>query len=187
MMTVDHPALPAPGRSPVAAATARYVAVALALVVMCGGVVSLREAGVELGWVRGTPWIGAAVSALNGLRSQWWMVPAGAAALVLGVWLVFVALRPRRKTVVAVDAAGSVWMRPRDVARLASHAASCVPGVEVLNSAATRRKITMYVGLTGTESDVAAKGAIAAAVGSATEILVPTPRIVVHVGTSGAA
>jgi len=187
MMTADNVALPAPGRSPVAAATARYVAVALALVVMGGGVVSLREAGVELGWIAGTPWIGAAITALNGLRSQWWMMPAGAIALLLGVWLVVVALRPRRKTVVAVDTAGSVWMRPRDVARLASHAASCVPGVEVLNSAATRRKVTMYVGITGDESDTAAKGAIAAAVGSATEILIPTPRIVVRIGTSGAA
>ncbi|MCX8561953.1 DUF6286 domain-containing protein [Mycolicibacterium mucogenicum] len=186
-MTADNLALPAPGRSPVAAATARYVAVALALVVMFGGVVSLREAGVELGWVAGTPWIGTAITALNGLRSQWWMVPAGAVALLLGLWLVVVAVRPRRKTVVAVDAAGSVWMRPRDVARLASHAASCVPGVEVLNSAATRRKVTMYVGITGAESDTAAKGAIAAAVGSATETLVPTPRIVVRIGTSGAA
>ena len=186
-MTADNFALPAPGKSPAAAATARYVAVALALIVMCGGAVSLREAGVELGWVAGTPWIGTAVTALNGLRSQWWMVPAGVVALLLGAWLVFVAVRPRRKTVVAVDAAGSVWMRPRDVARLASHAASCVPGVEVLNSAATRRKVTMYVGLSGTDSDVTVKGAIAAAVGSATEILIPTPRIVVRIGTSGAA
>ncbi|WP_061007355.1 DUF6286 domain-containing protein [Mycolicibacterium mucogenicum] len=186
-MTADNFALPAPGRSPVAAATARYVAVALALVVMLGGAVSLREAGIELGWVDGAPWIGAAITALNGLRSQWWMVPAGAVALILGLWLVVVAVRPRRKTVVAVDAAGSVWMRPRDVARLASHAASCVPGVEVLNSAATRRKVTMYVGITGMESDAAAKGSIAAAVGSATEILVPTPKIVVRIGTSGAA
>jgi hypothetical protein len=154
---------------------------------MFGGVVSLREAGVKLGWLAGTPWIGAAITALNGLRSQWWMVPAGAVALLIGLWLVVVAVRPRRKTVVAVDAAGSVWMRPRDVARLASHAASCVPGVEVLNSAATRRKVTMYVGITGIESDTAAKGLIAAAVGSATEILIPTPRIVVRIGTSGAA
>ena len=46
-MTADNFALPAPGRSPVAAATARYVAVALALVVMLGGAVSLREAGIE--------------------------------------------------------------------------------------------------------------------------------------------
>lgn len=187
MMTADNLALPVPGRSPAATATARYVAVALALVVTFGGVVSLREAGVVLGWVAGTPWIGSAITALNGLRSQWWMVPAGVGALLLGLWLVIVALRPRRKTVVAVDGAGSVWMRPRDVARLASHAASCVPGVEVLNSAATRRKVTLYVGITGIDSDTTAKGAIAAAVGSATEILTPTPRIVVRIGTSGAA
>jgi hypothetical protein len=185
MMTTDGISLPAPGRAPVAAATARRIAVVLALVLLIVGVVALREAGVVLGWVAGTPWIAAAVTAVNGLHSHWWMVPAGGAAVVVGLWMVVMALKPRRKTVVAVDAAGSVWMRPRDVARLASHAACTVPGVEVLNSAATRRKVTLYVGLTGVESDVAAKGAIAAVVGSATEILIPTPRIAVRIGTSG--
>jgi hypothetical protein len=173
MMTADAIALPIPGRVPVAPATARRIAVVLALILLIGGVVILREAGVVLG--------------LNGLHSQWWMVPMGAGALVIGAWLVFMALRPRRKTVVAVDAAGSVWMRPSDVARLASYAASTVPGVEVLQSRATRRKVVLYVGLAGVESDVAAKGAITAAVGSATEILLPPPQIAVRIGTSGPA
>ncbi|MGB8405031.1 MAG: DUF6286 domain-containing protein [Mycobacterium sp.] len=186
-MTADAIALPIPGRVPVAPATARRIAVVLALILLIGGVVVLREAGVVLGWVAGTPWIGTAATALNGLHSQWWMVPIGAGALVVGAWLVFMALRPRRKTVVAVDAAGSVWMRPSDVARLASYAASTVPGVEVLQSQATRRKVVLYVGLTGVESDVAAKGAITAAVGSATEILLPPPQIAVRIGTSGPA
>lgn len=184
-MTADTIALPAPGQAPVAPATARRVAVVLALVLLSVGAVALREAGVVLGWVKGTPWIGAAVAAVNGLHSQWWMIPAGAVALVVGASLVFMALRPRRKTVVAVDAAGSVWMRPRDVARLASYAASSVPGVEVLHAEATRRKVVLHVGLTGAESDAAAKGAITAAVGSATEILVPPPQIAVRIGTSG--
>ena len=184
-MTADAIALPAPGQAPVAPATARRIAGVLALILLIVGVVALREAGVVLGWVKGTPWIGTAVVAANGLRSQWWMVPAGVGVLIIGGWLVFMALRPRRKTVVAVDANGSVWMRPRDVARLASYAASSVAGVEVLHAEASRRKVVLYVGLTGTESDAAAKGAITAAVGSATEILLPPPRIAVRIGTSG--
>lgn len=186
-MTADAIVLPTPGRAPVTAATARCIAVALALIVLAVGVVALRDAGVELGFVAGTPWIATAATGLNGLRSQWWMVPVGAGVVAIGVWLVVMALLPRRKTVVAVDAAGSVWMRPRDVARLASYAACSVPGVEVLNAAATRRKVTLYVGLTGVDSEIATKGAIAAVVGSATEILIPTPRITVRIGTSGAA
>jgi len=185
MMTVDAIALPAPGRVPVAPAAARRIAVLLALIVLIVGVMALREAGVVLGWVHGTPWVGTSVAAVNGLHSRWWMIPAGAGAAVVGGWLMFIALWPRRKTVVAVDAAGSVWMRPRDVARLASHAASSVAGVEVLHAEATRRKVVLYVGLTGADSDAAAKGAITAAVGSATEILLPPPRIAVRIGTSG--
>ncbi|GAS95804.1 uncharacterized protein RMCC_2770 [Mycolicibacterium canariasense] len=196
MTTADAVPLPAPGRVPVATATARYIGVVLALVVLAAGVLAVREAGVTLGWITGTSWIGAAVTAVDGLHSQWWMVPAGAVALAAGAWLVFSALRPRRKTAIAVDASAAVWMRPRDVARLASHAASAVPGVEVLRADATRRKVTLYVGLTGVESGdasgsqpgtvsgAAAKGAVTAAVGSATEILLPPPRIAVRIGTS---
>ncbi len=114
-----------------------------------------------------------------------WMIPAGAVVLAVGAWMVLCALRPRRKTAVAVNAQGAVWMRPRDVARLASHAAASVPGVEVLRSEATRRKVVLYVGLTGAGSDSGTKAAIAAAVGSATEILSPSPRIAVRIGTSG--
>ncbi|CDO05405.1 hypothetical protein C1S82_13210 [Mycolicibacterium cosmeticum] len=192
MTTADAVPLPAAGRVPVATATARYIGVVLAVVLLAAGVLAVREAGVTLGWITGTSWIGTALTAVDGLRSQWWMVPAGAVALAAGAWLVFSALRPRRKTAIAVDASAAVWMRPRDVARLASHAAAAVPGVEVLRAEATRRKVTLYVGLTGAESGdaagagsgAAAKGAITAAVGSATEILLPPPRIAVRIGTS---
>lgn len=191
MTTADAAPLPAPGRVPVATATARYIGVVLAAVVLAAGVFAVREAGVTLGWIAGSSWIGAAVAAADGLRSQWWMVPAGGVVLAAGGWLVFSALRPRRKTAVAVDASAAVWMRPRDVARLASHAAAAVPGVEVLRAEATRRKVTLYVGLTGAESGAAAgtaaKGAVTAAVGSATEILRPPPRIAVRIGTSTSA
>ncbi len=77
-MTADAFALPIPGRAPVTAATARYIAVVLALVLLIVGFVALRDAGVVLGFVAGSPWIGTTATALNGLHSQWWMVPAGA-------------------------------------------------------------------------------------------------------------
>ena len=67
------------------------------------------------------------------------------------------------------------------------HAATSVSGVEVLRSEATRRKVTLYVGVPGTESEAGAKGAITAAVGSATEILLPPPQVAVRIVTSGSA
>lgn len=187
MTTADALPLPAAGRMPTATATARYIGVALALVLLAAGVLALREAGVALGWIAGTSWISGAAAMVDGLHSQWWMVPAGVTTAVVGTWMVFAALRPRRKTVVAVDAAGAVWMRPRDVARLASYAAASVPGVEVLCSEATRRKVTLHIGLTGVESGAEVKGAITAAVGSATEVLKPAPQIAVRIETSGSA
>lgn len=184
-MTTAHPvALPAPGPVPTATATSRYIGVAVAIMLLIGGVIAIREAGLVFGWLDGTSWFRAAVATADGLHRQWWMVPLGSVAVLLGGWLVFAALRPRRKTAVAVDATGSVWMRPRDIARLARHAAGSVPGVEVLSSEATRRKVTLYVGLRDVESPDGAKGAITAAVASATEILLPPPRVAVRIGTS---
>jgi hypothetical protein len=183
MTTVDTVAVSTPDRAPLATATARHLAVLLALVLLAAGIVALREASVVLGWVSGTAWFAEGLTAADGLRSQWWMVPIGCLVTLGGLWMVFAALRPRRKIAVAVDTASAVWMRPRDVAWLASYAAGSVPGVEVLTSEATRRRVTLYVGLTAVESVDGAKGAITAAVGSATEILDPPPQIRVRIAT----
>ena len=177
--------LPMPGPIPVATASARRVGVLLALLVLMAGAVAIRDSAVGFGALSGTSWTGAVLAATDKLHSQWWMVPVGCVALVAGLWLMFLAVRPRRRTAVSVTAAGSVCMRPRDVARLSAHAASTVPGVEVLRSDASRRKVTLLVGLADAASTAEAKGAVVAAVGSATEMLLPAPRVSVRVGTSG--
>ena len=183
MTTVDTVAITTPDRAPVATAAARHLAVPLALVLLATGLIALREASVVLGWLPDASWLTEGLTAAEGLHSEWWMVPIGCVVALGGLWLVFTALRPRSKTAVAVDTASAVWMRPRDIARLASYAAGSVPGVEVLTSEATRRKVTLYVGLTAVQTVDGAKGAITAAVGSATEILRPPPQIRVRIGT----
>ena len=65
------------------------------------------------------------------------------AAVLVGAWCVYAALRPRRRTAVAVAARSSVWIAPADLARLASRAAETVPGVLDARSSATLRKITV--------------------------------------------
>jgi hypothetical protein len=66
------------------------------------------------------------------------------------VWLIITALRPRSRKTLAVTSATGVFLRTRDIARLASAAADDVDGVLSAHSVASRRTVTVTV-----ESDTA--------------------------------
>ena len=105
-------------KKPVANPTAAVPAVLFALVLIAAGVVLGREALLKLGALDGSEWVGPAASNLDGLTAQQWMLPAGIAAVVIGFVLVFVAIRPRRRTHRALTEQG-VWLRKGDVAAVA--------------------------------------------------------------------
>lgn len=173
---------PASGRPPVAAPAAGYVGSLIALLILAAGAVALRDAAVHFGWLQGTAWTDTAVSGLDGLTYQPWMLPAGVVAILIGLWWVSAALRPRRRTALAVPAKTSVWIAKADLARLASAAAASVPGV--LDSRASASLRTVKVTADVTVGDPAMKAAITTAVaetiGGFTKT---TPRIKVRTRT----
>lgn len=173
---------PAPGRPPVAAPAAGYVGALIALLMLAIGAVALRDAAVHFGWLRGTAWTDTAVSGLDGLAYQPWMLFAGIVAIVIGLWCVSAALRPRRRTALAAPAKTSVWIGKADLARLASAAATSVPGVLDSRASASLRTVKVTADVTG--SDPAMKAAITTAVtetiGGFTKT---TPRIKVRTRT----
>ena len=185
MTTTDERATavdPASGRPPVAAPAAGYVAALIALLILAVGVVALRDAAVHFGWLRGTAWTDTAVSGLDGLTYQPWMLPAGIVAILIGLWWVSAALRPRRRTALAVPARTSVWIAKSDLARLASAAAASVPGVLDSRSSASPRTVKVTADVTG--SDPALKAAITTAVADTIGgFTTTTPRIKVRTRT----
>jgi hypothetical protein len=87
---------------------------------------------------------------LDGSTAEWWMVPAGVALALVGLWLLVTALRPRSRKTVPATASTGVFLHTRDIARLASDAAGEVDGVLSAASTASRRAVTVTVRSTTT-------------------------------------
>ena len=139
----------AAAKPPVGVGPVPFVGAVLALVLVAVGVAGIRDALVAIGAVEGEPWIDSVVDTVDGWQPQFWLVPAGIALVLLGVWLILVALRPRSRTGVAVRAATGVFLRTGDVERLAARAASDVDGVLSARSSASHRKVEVRVAVTG--------------------------------------
>jgi hypothetical protein len=178
------PIVPTAGRAPVAAPAAGYVGTLIAVLMLGLGVIALRDSAVSAGWLDGRPWITTVINWIDGLTFAWWMIPAGIAAILIGAWWVYAALRPRRRTALAVTAASSVWIGPADLARLVSRAAEKVPEVLEARSSATLRKLTVTAHSTVEGGATQMKSAVADAVrDSVAAIVKPPPKIRVRTRT----
>jgi hypothetical protein len=170
-------------KPPVAAPAAGYVGTLIAVLLLGLGVVALRDSAVSAGWLDGREWTKNAIGWLDGLTFAWWMIPAGVLAVVVGLWWVYAALRPRRRTAVAIDAHSSIWIAPADLARLASHAAESVPGVLDARSSATLNRITVTAHTTSDGDATAVESTITDAVRQATTLLGEPVKIRVRTRT----
>lgn len=141
-------ALP-PGKQPVGLPLVCLVAVVVALLVIAVGVVGVQH-GLQAGGLVGPPsWLTRAAEGVDGLRAFAWTALVGLGLVLLGLWLVLTALRPRPRTSVALQARTGVYLRPRDVRRIAERAAGEVDGVTAVKVDATRSKVTARARTTG--------------------------------------
>ncbi|MFV9427708.1 DUF6286 domain-containing protein [Rhodococcus aetherivorans] len=176
--------MPAAGRTPVATPAAGFLGVVLAVILIALGIVALHDAVIAAGWLNGPLWIDAAIDWIDGLSFSSWMIPAGIAALLVGLWMVMCALKPRRKTAIEVAARSAVWIDPVDLARAASHVAERVPGVLSAHAVATRRKMIITAEVTEA-SNTSIRTAIETAVRDVLAVLAQTPKITVRTRTGG--
>jgi len=117
----------------------------MAVLLAAIGFVLLHDAIAEADTRPGRTWLAAAVDGLDRTTAEWWMIPAGAGVALLGLWLIFTAFRPRSRKTLALTSETGVFLRTRDIARLASAAADDVDGVLSASSVATRRLVTVTV------------------------------------------
>lgn len=142
----------APAKAPVGPAPVAVIGVVVAILVTTLGIIAIRDALVAAGAITGSPWLTAAAGALDGLTPAPWFVAVGVVLLLLGLWLVAKALRPRPRSGIALRAETGVFLRPQDVARLASGAAADVDGVLDSTASASTRKLVVRVTTTGDPS-----------------------------------
>jgi len=170
------PVEPTAGRTPTAAPAAAPWAVLLALVVLALGVVGIRDALIAAGAFGGSSWTKNTANAIDGLTARTWMIPAGIGLAVLGLWWLLAALKPRKRTEIALSGTPGAWMRPGDLARLAQPTVENVDGVVSASTSATRRTVT--VNATTTARDTAqVRTAVTEAVGDRLSVVGRAPRV----------
>ena len=162
-------------RPPVGAPASALPSVLVSLVLVGVGVVGVRDALVTTGAIAGTPWMRTTADAVSGAVPTVAVLLAGVVGVLVGLWFVSTALRPRPRRGLAVDAASDVWVAPRDAARLTTAAVARVGGVTGTRVRASRSVVAVTVtGQTG-ESDLSTPARDAAAAGLAG--LTQPPRI----------
>lgn len=104
-------------RVPRAYSAAGVIAPLIGLLLVAGAVVTGREYAVAEGHYNSSAWVADGAGWLADTAWQTWMVAAAIAAVVVGLSLVYTAIRPRRRTHLAIASAPGVWTRDTDIAR----------------------------------------------------------------------
>jgi hypothetical protein len=128
------------------------VGLLLSAVLIGLGVLGLQTTLVSAGALHGRSWLAWALEAVDGLRPEAWMLPVGIILVLIGLALLSAAVRPRPMTAVALRAETGVFLRPRDLARLAVAVADDVNGVSDAHASATRSRVMVRIATFGDDS-----------------------------------
>lgn len=174
----------AKAKDPLGPGRITWVGVVLSAGVVAIGVIGVHDALASANLIHGNSVIETSVKHLQGLQPQWWAVPVGIAAAVLGLWLLSVSLRPRPRTAVPLQSQTGVFLRRRDVRVLAERAADEIDGVLSTRVAASRRLAAVNVTVTGNDGRIADE--VTTAVQERLAALERPPRIKVSLKPGGA-
>ncbi|MGU3500825.1 DUF6286 domain-containing protein [Mycobacterium sp. C31M] len=177
---IAAPTVPRRASAPTALPMAVLIGTAVAVALLCGGVVLLRDSAVHWEWLGGDPWVRTALKHVDGLGFDWSLAPLGVILAVVGIWLVVCGLLPRRRTALAVAAPTSMWLPLRHLGRLVSHAAGSVAGVRDVSCKVSRSRIAVTVEVDALASPTQLRSEVSAAVSDAVGVLVRPPRVSVR-------
>lgn len=170
------PPLAYPAASPAAA----LIAVAALLLAFT----ALRELLIVRGTYGGAPWLRNSFEWFGRLHWEPWIAPAAAACVAVGIVLLVVACKPRRRTHLPLRVDGpvaTVWMRRTDLARMCSAHAAALTGVATARTVVDRRRAVVRI----TAEDETPVAELTAAVRAAVEpnlaLLAPPIPLVVKV------
>lgn len=126
-----------PRRMPAATWPAVLAALLLAGLALVVG----QHAAAELGWIDADSWLRSTLAPLEDAQPSVWVLIAGIAAALLGLWFLIAAFLPARRSHLAAEGPGDLWVSPRAVEALASDAAGRAPGVLHAHSELRRRRL----------------------------------------------
>lgn len=166
-------------KPPKGQAGSTVIGILIALLLVLAGVVGIHDWLTGLGWSGGRPWVPTALDAVEGTRAAPWMLVVAAVVALLGLWLVLLALKPRRRThLPAPDREIDLWSTTGALAAVARHAADRQSGVMSATARVRRRRVDVDI-TTREGNDDGLNSRVQEAVEQSLEGLM-TPRVRVH-------
>ncbi len=182
---VDPPTPPQTAKDPRGFARVAVFGVLWSLALVALAVVAGHDALAYWGLISGTPWIESALTYADGLPPQFsWVVVAVVAGLV-GLVLVYVALRPRPHLGTPVRAQTGVFLLDRGLRRLAAATAEDVDGVDTAKASISGRRVTVTVHGLSADRDPDLEGRVKQQLEGRLEALENAPRLRVRDQGSG--
>lgn len=174
-----------PAKRPVSAGLLTVLGVIWALLLIALAVVCIRDALVGFGALSGQPWITGVTDALDGTTATNWMYVIGAGCVLVGLFLLVAAIKPRPRRGIEVEADTGVLLSTAAVRRLASSAAREVDGVDTASVTASRRKVTVDATILSSTQADEVKANISQAVSDRLWALRKAPAVRVRAKTTG--
>ncbi|MBJ8339493.1 MULTISPECIES: DUF6286 domain-containing protein [Antrihabitans] len=170
-------------REPLARPLAAPFAIIVSGLLIAISVVAGREFFIERDVVDEAPWIRNSFEWLSRITWEGWMLPASIAAVVVGIGLLFVAAKPRARTHFRTAGPLPMWLRPTDVARLSTSAATHVDGVRRAQTTVGRRTAKVEI-VTDGRDPATITGAVQTAVTKSFTELAEAPKVLVAIDNS---
>jgi hypothetical protein len=140
--------------APAAYPGAAIVGSIIGLLLLGVAAIGIRDHIVRFGWISGSPWSENAADWIARSTWQTWMWPAAIGLVIVGLAMLWIAVKPRRRTHVPLGDHQVMWTRRGDVARRVSASLLAVAGVEHATTVVGRRTARITVTTTG-DVDVA--------------------------------
>ena len=171
-------------KAPVSTGLVPLLGTLIAILVVAAGVVCVHDGLVHSGILNGPLWIDHAVTYLDGRHPRDWFYPVGVLLVLIGLLLVFLALRPRPRNEIPLKAQTGVFITKRSVQRLAQAAASNVDGIDTASTSASTSRVNVdVVSLSGETAEVQQR--VESSVSRALSALEKPPAVKVRVTSAG--
>ncbi len=177
---------PPPAKDPRGFARVAVFGVLWSLCLIALAVVAGHDALAYAGATSAEPWIEQVLGVAEGAGPQAWFVAAGVAAVLVGLVLTLVAIRPRPYVGQQVEAKTGVFVLDRGLRNLAAATASDVDGVDTAQATTNRRSIRVTIRGLSADRDRELEQRVTQALEARLEPLRTTPRVRVRdLGKSG--
>ncbi len=130
-----------PSKAPVATGLLPFLGVVWSVALLVLGLIGIRDALVYAGAIGGTAWIERVAADLDGQRAADWLAVAGVVAVLLGLWLLSIAVKPRATNELAINAGTGVFLTKPGLRRVVKAAVTGVDGVDTATVSVRRSRV----------------------------------------------